>query len=75
MKNILIGLGVAAVVVAMAFMGIYNSIVSKHENIMSKWAQVENQLQRRYDLIPNLVNSVKGYAVRAVEGHGFDFCR
>jgi LemA protein len=62
MKNFLIGLGVAAVVAAMAFMGIYNSIVSKHENITAKWAQVENQLQRRYDLIPNLVNSVKGYA-------------
>ncbi|MGD0336401.1 MAG: LemA family protein, partial [Candidatus Omnitrophota bacterium] len=34
----------------------------KHETITAKWAQVENQLQRRNDLIPNLVNTVKGYA-------------
>lgn len=40
----------------------YNSIVTKHETITAKWAQVENQLQRRADLIPNLVNTVKGYA-------------
>lgn len=65
MKNILVGLGVMlliVVIVAMGFAGIYNSIVSKHEDITAKWAQVENQLQRRNDLIPNLVNAVKGYA-------------
>jgi LemA protein len=38
-----------------------NRIIVMHESIESSWAQVENQLQRRYDLIPNLVNSVKGY--------------
>lgn len=42
--------------------GLYNAIVGKSEAISAKWAQVENQLQRRYDLIPNLVNAVKGYA-------------
>ncbi|MBI4707162.1 MAG: LemA family protein [Candidatus Omnitrophica bacterium] len=62
MKKILIGLLIAAVVVVALFIGVYNGIVSKHENITAKWAQVENQLQRRNDLIPNLVNSVKGYA-------------
>lgn len=36
--------------------------MTAEENVDSKWAQVENQLQRRYDLIPNLVESVKGYA-------------
>ena len=62
MKKILIVLGVIAVVIAVSFAGIYNSIVTKNESITAKWAQVENQLQRRNDLIPNLVNSVKGYA-------------
>lgn len=40
----------------------YNNLVTLNESIDSSWAQVENVLQRRYDLIPNLVNSVKGYA-------------
>ena len=40
--------------------GQYNSFVQKSENIDNAWAQVETQYQRRYDLIPNLVNSVKG---------------
>ena len=54
-------LGVA-VVVALLAISTYNGIVTKHETITAKWAQVENQLQRRNDLIPNLVNTVKGYA-------------
>ena len=62
MKKILTGLVIAGVVGVIAFIGIYNGIVSKHETITAKWAQVENQLQRRNDLIPNLVNTVKGYA-------------
>jgi LemA protein len=40
----------------------YNTMVSEHEAITSQWAQVENQLQRRNDLIPNLVEVTKGYA-------------
>ena len=40
----------------------YNKFVSQEEGIKAQWAQVENQLQRRNDLIPNLVNTVKGYA-------------
>ena len=40
----------------------YNRFVSQEEAIKSQWAQVQNQLQRRNDLIPNLVESVKGYA-------------
>lgn len=62
MKKILIGLAVAAVLIVISFISVYNGIVSKHETISAKWAQVENQLQRRNDLIPNLVNTVKGYA-------------
>ena len=42
--------------------GSYNSMVELDEGVKSQWAQVENQYQRRYDLIPNLVSTVKGYA-------------
>ncbi|MCX5856889.1 MAG: LemA family protein [Deltaproteobacteria bacterium] len=44
------------------FKGTYNRFVSMDEAVKGSWAQVENQLQRRYDLIPNLVETVKGYA-------------
>jgi LemA protein len=40
----------------------YNTFVSQEETVKTQWAQVENQLQRRNDLIPNLVETVKGYA-------------
>lgn len=40
----------------------YNSLVEKHQSVDQSWAEVENQYQRRSDLIPNLVNTVKGYA-------------
>jgi LemA protein len=40
----------------------YNKVITMDENISASWAQVENQLKRRYDLIPNLVETVKGYA-------------
>lgn len=44
------------------FIGNYNKMVVMQETVTSSWAQVENQYQRRYDLIPNLVATVKGYA-------------
>ncbi|WP_320939383.1 LemA family protein [Lysinibacillus capsici] len=65
MKKILGPIGIIViilVVIALLFIPKYNSLVTAEENVDSKWAQVENQLQRRYDLIPNLVESVKGYA-------------
>ena len=65
MKNVWIGLAVIGVLLIAAFgwyQGGYNQIVSLDQGVKSSWAQVENQLQRRYDLIPNLVNTVKGYA-------------
>src|ERR1043166_3756236 len=42
--------------------GSYNSMVTKDEAVTAQWQQVENQYQRRMDLIPNLVNTVQGYA-------------
>ncbi len=65
LKAVLIILGVIALVVIGAVMygvGQYNSVIAMDEQVKSQWAQVENQLKRRYDLIPNLVETVKGYA-------------
>jgi LemA protein len=42
--------------------GQYNTVIKMDEQVKAQWAQVENQLKRRYDLIPNLVETVKGYA-------------
>jgi LemA protein len=64
-KNLLIILGVivlAAVIIGSWLMGGYNRVVTMDESVKTAWAQVENQLKRRYDLIPNLVETVKGYA-------------
>ncbi|MCB0574752.1 MAG: LemA family protein, partial [Saprospiraceae bacterium] len=49
-------------VLVFSMCGSYNSAVGKDENVKKAWSQVENQYQRRADLIPNLVNTVKGYA-------------
>ncbi|WP_019244063.1 MULTISPECIES: LemA family protein [Bacillus] len=53
--------------VAATFFTSYNGFVSKEEEVNKSWAQVENQLQRRADLIPNLVETVKGYASQEKE--------
>ncbi len=47
--------------------GMYNTLVSLDEGVKEAWAQVETQLQRRYDLIPNYVETVKGYAAQEKE--------
>lgn len=55
---------VAAIVVILVAWGVsvYNGLVTKDENCSNQWSKVESQYQRRMDLIPNLVNTVKGYA-------------
>ena len=64
-KVLLIILGVIAVVaIGMVMYGVgqYNQVVTMDQQVKTQWAQVDNQLKRRYDLIPNLVETVKGYA-------------
>ena len=57
-----------AMLFALAFSGCgYNSIQGLDEEVNAAWSEVENQFQRRYDLIPNLVNTVKGYAAHEAE--------
>ena len=60
---------IVAVVAIIAFWAIsgYNSLVGMDENVSNQWANVETQYQRRADLIPNLVNTVKGYAAHEKE--------
>ena len=60
-KNLMIVIAALLVIFGLVMSG-YNNLVGMNENINGKWSQIENQLQRRNDLIPNLVNTVKGYA-------------
>ena len=64
-KTVLIVLGVIVVIVliigAMIF-GSYNTLVTKQQTVRARWSEVENQMQRRADLIPNIVATVKGVA-------------
>jgi LemA protein len=66
-KGLLIALGVIVgliVLFAMFFGGTYNKLVSNEEAVTSAWAQIENVYQRRADLVPNLVSTVKGFAAQ-----------
>ena len=65
MKKSYVILGIVALVIILSYSwikGSYNSMVTLEEGVTEKWSQVENVYQRRADLIPNLVNVVKGYA-------------
>lgn len=67
-KGVKIGLGIVAAIILIIvitigwFVGHYNSLVTLEEQVTQSWSQVENQYQRRTDLIPNLVSTVKGVA-------------
>ena len=69
-KGCLIVLGifvVIGIIVVMGGISSYNSMVTLDEGVKEKWSQVENVYQRRFDLIPNLVATVKGYAAHEKE--------
>ena len=62
MKKSTIGLIAVIAIIAFWLIGVYNGMVGLDEGVNTAWANVETQYQRRADLIPNLVNTVKGYA-------------
>ncbi len=66
-KKILIGIAAILLLSVLYFVGIYNSMVSKYQGVETSWSQVENTYQRRVDLIPNLVKTVKAYSVHERE--------
>ena len=61
MQIIYIIYGIIAIVI-LWFIGIYNSLIRKRNRVREAWSDIDVQLKRRYDLIPNLVQTVKGYA-------------
>jgi LemA protein len=72
-KGLIIALSILGGLLLVVFLtigwgvGVYNKLVAADEGVKSAWSQVENQYQRRYDLIPNLVETVKGYAKQEKE--------
>ncbi len=60
MKKTLLILVILVVIIGAMFLTTYNKLVTTNEKVTNQWAQVESQYQRRFDLIPNLVESVKG---------------
>jgi LemA protein len=63
----LIVIGVIVLILIFSGVGAYNNLVAQSENVETQLSQIDNQLQRRNDLIPNLVETVKGYAAHEKE--------
>ena len=63
----IIGIVAVLLIGVFGFVSISNNMITLEENVNVAWSEVENQQQRRYDLIPNLVNTVKGYAAHEKE--------
>ncbi len=61
------GLVLVGIIAFFSIMSMYNSLVALDQDVTAKWAQVENVYQRRADLVPNLVNTVRGYAAHERE--------
>jgi LemA protein len=72
-KGLKVALIVVGILLLMAFISFswirsgYDNVIAMDENVKGSWAEVENQLKRRYDLIPNLIETVKGYAAHEKE--------
>jgi LemA protein len=60
--GLLIGIGVLVLIVLLWIVATYNGLIGLRNIVKNAWAQIDVQLKRRYDLIPNLVETVKGYA-------------
>jgi LemA protein len=72
-KGLKVALIVVGIILLLAFISFswirsgYDNVIAMDENVKGSWAEVENQLKRRYDLIPNLIETVKGYAAHEKE--------
>lgn len=65
--SFILGLIIAAVVIAIWLVGSFNALIKSRNRVKESWSDIDIQLKRRYDLIPNLVETVKGYAAHEKE--------
>ena len=61
MNNVIIGILVVIVLLILWLIGVYNSLIRLKNRVKEAWSDIDVQLKRRYDLIPNLMETVKGY--------------